>query len=70
MMKFMDLDIVSKAEDAIGSALAVLFEEAATRSVQTHEAGGVPEEPLTSLAQDALVLAAALAVVRARFGGV
>lgn len=70
MMKFMDLDIVSKAEDAIGSALAVLFEEAATRSVQAHEAAVAPDEPLTSLAQDALVLAAALAVVRARFGAV
>lgn len=68
MMKFVDLDIVSKAEDAIGSALAVLFEEAATRSVQTHGAGGAPDEPLTSLTQDALVLAAALAVVRSRFG--
>jgi hypothetical protein len=70
MMKFVDLDILSKAEDAIGSALAVLFEEAATRSVMTHDAAGVTDEPLTSLAQDALVLAAALAVVRARFGGV
>lgn len=68
MIRFMDLEIVSKAEDAIGSALAVLFEEAATRAVRSHEAGEAEDEPLTSLAQDALVLAAALAVVRSRFG--
>lgn len=68
MMKFVDVDLVSKAEDAIGSALAVLFEEAATRAVRAREASGGEDETLTSLAQDALVLAAALAIVRARFG--
>ena len=68
MIKFLDPDILSKVEDGVGSALAVLFEEAATRAVQVHDTGGPKGEPLVSLAQDALILAAALAVVRARFG--
>lgn len=70
MNRFLDIELVSKVEDALGSALAVLFEEAATRAVRSHEASEVADESLTSLAQDALVLAAALAIVRARFGAV